>query len=148
MTQLKELLFGVSHQFWTQYYATNNFSEVNVSTWANNTRNINYIMPKKGMRPKTRVLSKEIIVIDHPDVVVVEIDTQTPDVPYGKLFRTKVQYVFQQNTKTESSITTTASVEWSQSCVLKSTITKKVKEGVMKDMVCISNLARDVWEKR
>ena len=76
----------------------------------------------------------ETIEVDTHDMVVVKIKSQTPKVPFGTAFSCHVQYVIRVNDdRTTARIHASGQVEWVKSCMVKSTITKKIKVWMLYD---------------
>mmetsp|Transcript_11815 Transcript_11815/g.35567 ORF Transcript_11815/g.35567 Transcript_11815/m.35567 type:complete len:1231 (+) Transcript_11815:605-4297(+) len=139
---LKGVLFSDDNSFWKRHFANYKFIDPTIGVWKDGTRRVTYTMPAKGMQSKTWVEGTETIVMDTADMVVVEIKTATPKVPYGTAFSTKVQYAIRLNEDRESTrIHTTAEVEWVKSCMVKGTITKKIKDAMSKTFLDIIALS-------
>ena len=70
----------------------------------------------------------ETVDFDTNEMIVVKIKSQTPKVPFGTAFSCHVQYVIRANDDRRSArIHASGQVEWSKSCMVKTTITKKIK---------------------
>ena len=131
---LSDVIFGPCNRFWLELFASRLYFDVSMSDWIDGVRTVKYTMPRKGLQGKTAVESTESITVKAPGVIVVEIETHTPGVPYGSSFCTCAQYQFKAAGPSSGTVLTTASVKWLKSCSLKGTITKKIKEGMTKGM--------------
>jgi hypothetical protein len=131
---LSDVIFGPSNRFWLELFASRLYLDVSMSGWIDGVRTVKYTMPRKGLQGKTVVESTESITVKSDGVIVVDIETHTPGVPYGTSFCTCAQYQFKAAGPSSGTVLTTASVKWLKSCSLKGTITKKIKEGMTKGM--------------
>lgn len=135
---LKDAVYGSSPTFWLSRFKEMNYIDISIADWVDNSREVKYTMPKKGLQGKVAVHSTEAIVVDSKDAVVVEIETKTPGVPYGGSFHTCTQHVFCTDAADPSRgdviVTTTAAVKWLKPCSVKGMITKKVKQAMLKGL--------------
>ena len=148
--QLSEAVFGKSEQFWLDLFANRAYVDVAISPWgSDDRRTVKYTMPRKGLQGKTAVESAETITVSRAEVIVVEIETKTPGVPYGTSFCTCTQYVFRERSGDgdgdNSTVVVTAAVKWLKSCSLKGTITKKIKDAMTKGLKETLGAIDAVW---
>lgn len=142
---LQDALFGTSLEWWHKYYAMKNYSNVVCTQWCTNQREINYTIPAHGLNPQVVVHERHDVLIDNNNTFVVSVTSRTPGVPYGSHFKTLVQYVIQSKGASMSYLRISAEASWSKSCLLKSTITKKLKSSLFKSFEHIKAYADKTW---
>eukprot|EP00035_Acanthoeca_spectabilis_P005084 m.110006 g.110006 ORF g.110006 m.110006 type:complete len:898 (+) comp12864_c0_seq1:545-3238(+) len=134
---LQGALFGPSLDWWYEYYEEKKFKNVVCSGWKTKQRELNYTIPKSGLNPQVVIQERQKIVRDSAALFSVEVISQTPGVPYGTSFATHVQYVLQPTSNGATYFRVTAEVHWLKSCMLKSTINKKIESNLHKSFAHI-----------
>eukprot|EP00038_Savillea_parva_P013012 m.208375 g.208375 ORF g.208375 m.208375 type:complete len:984 (-) comp24124_c0_seq1:34-2985(-) len=134
---MQSALFGPSLDWWYDYYREKNFKNVVCTSWKSKHRELNYTIPKNGLNPQVVVHERHSIVLDTDTSFCVQVVSRTPGVPYGSSFQTLVQYYMRVEGSSTTHFRVTAEVEWRKSCMLKSTISKKIETNLMKSFAHI-----------
>lgn len=137
-------LFGEGSQaFWTKAYAEDKRTGVSFSGWAwaadGATQTVEYILPKKGLQGKTKVVEHQRVLTAGPAAgpaagrpIEVEVVAQTPGVPYGKSFESVVRYTIGPVDGGRTVVAVVGGVAWHKKCVLRKTINKKIESSMRK----------------
>jgi hypothetical protein len=147
VAKLKEAVYGASPMFWLSMFKEKAYTDVSMTDWVDNSREVRYTIPRQGMQGKVAVQSTESITVSTDNIIVVEIETKTPGVPYGSSFCTCTQHVFRADgaDPTRGSVVTTATVKWLKTCSLKGTITRKIKAAMLKGLAETMERMTTTW---
>jgi len=103
-------------------------------------------MPASGFKPKTFVQEDQEVIIDTKEVVLVQVRSTSPGVPYGSSFATQVQYRLEKGPGgATTNLLVSAQVDWVKKCALKGTITKKIKAAVIQSFEEIKVHGDSTW---
>eukprot|EP00736_Rhodelphis_marinus_P005429 Rmarinus@m.10083 len=145
--ELRNIMFGNENSFLKAFFKRMSYTDASIPEWtkdddANETRLVEYTMPPSALIKSTKAYEKQTIVVGgfsakKARLCVMEVETTTPDVPFGKSFNVGIQYCItagEDGSPNSSTLRISVQVNFTGSVMslMKSSIRKGALEGTTK----------------
>eukprot|EP01134_Creolimax_fragrantissima_P004048 CFRG4048T1 len=140
LTKLNRLVFGEGSAFVAALHAQRNYTEINMTSWelledsTGEKKVLEYIMPASGIVKANRVTETFRRTSPVPGLIVVEVEVQTPEVPYGSSFSSELRYIMTCVDPTSSSISVSGNVNFVKSTMMARAIENGAGKGFKQAM--------------
>eukprot|EP00043_Microstomoeca_roanoka_P017386 m.181199 g.181199 ORF g.181199 m.181199 type:complete len:636 (+) comp16626_c1_seq1:284-2191(+) len=125
-----QLMFDENSPVLQGMCAEKNLTELSFTPWSEEgKRDFSYLMPKSTLVKANHACEHQKYLLRCRDAYVMEIETETPEVPYGKDFVTQLR-IFLLQDGPNTTVKVTGSIHFNRSVMLKSTISRSAKAGM------------------
>eukprot|EP00051_Salpingoeca_urceolata_P011879 m.147676 g.147676 ORF g.147676 m.147676 type:complete len:680 (-) comp17293_c0_seq7:65-2104(-) len=141
--RLHDVIFG-DNVLMDKFSQAKGYTQYNITPWVDNKRQFTYMIPSSRFVKANKATEEQEYKLKRPgQVYVVNVDTTTPDVPYGSDFKTVVQYMLTSPDKGMTRLLISAEVVFSKSPMIKGMITKAAKSGMQDTFSLFTKVLRE-----
>ncbi|KAI8053147.1 uncharacterized protein B0P05DRAFT_561784 [Gilbertella persicaria] len=144
--QLFDLLFSDQSTVWTKLNQSKDCSDPEFSSWQNQERTMQYIMPVSNPMIKakeTQVIETQHILQEKPHLCyTVVVKTKTPHLPYADAFLPTIKYCITFVSPTESRLVCSIGVQWLKNIFVKGMVNRAAIKGMQETIAGILPLVK------
>ncbi len=142
IAKLHRLCFGEDSAVIAAYAKEMQYTEVSFSPWLQGKRDFSYLIPKSSLVKANHAVEHQRYTVRSRSAYVIDVETETPEVPYGKDFMTMVQFQLTEVDAKSTRLLVTASVHFHKSVMMRSIIAKSARSGMAKTYQCFFSCVR------
>eukprot|EP00128_Syssomonas_multiformis_P015539 Colp12_sorted_trinity150504_noHs@34777 len=141
VSDLEYILLDPQSGFTTRFCEATGYKNVNTTPWVPpahpdtdpciKERVFTYLMPASRIVKANMVTETQRITQKEPGGLVMEVETSTPEVPFGTSFLTHLQYVMQYVSPNTSRLLVTCEARFKKNTYMKGVIVKGMQSGMM-----------------